>query len=82
MKRQRAKRRKEIKEQYTRILGSRGSWNTYLQIDQQGFLLVGPTGIKQATWVANMITAALERLIEREAKERSVEHDSTRATGH
>lgn len=41
-------------------------WNTYLQIDHQGFCICEQTTEDRANWYADMLTIALERLIERE----------------
>ena len=59
----------EVKEKYVRVVKINGKWNAYLQIDQQGFCVCEQTTKKRANWYADMLTAALQRLITNEMKE-------------
>jgi hypothetical protein len=54
---------KGIKDKYTRVVKMGDAWNTYLQIDQQGFCVVEQTTEKRAKWFARQLAMALERLI-------------------
>jgi hypothetical protein len=38
-------------------------WNTYLQIDQQGFCVVEQTTRDRAQWFGKMLAIALDRLV-------------------
>ena len=55
--------KKEIKEKYTRIVKMGDKWNTYLQIDHQGFCVCEQTTKKRADWYVDMLTTALQRLL-------------------
>lgn len=55
-----------IREKYIRVVKMGDKWNTYLQIDHQGFCICEQTTEDRANWYADMLTIALERLIERE----------------
>ena len=43
------------------ILGDK--WNTYLQIDHQGFCVVEQTCRQRAQWFGKMLAIALERML-------------------
>jgi hypothetical protein len=53
-----------IRKRYVRVVKIGDQWNTYLQIDQQGFCVVQQTTKKRATWYAQMLAVALARLID------------------
>ena len=53
-----------IKKRYTRVVNIGGMWNTYLQIDHQGFCVVEQTTRKRAMWFARMLAVALARMME------------------
>lgn len=55
-----------IKKKYTRVVKMGDKWNTYLQIDHQGFRVVDQTSKKRAMWFANMLAIALDRMIKTE----------------
>lgn len=59
----------KILKRYTRVVKIADKWNTYLQIDHQGFCVVEQTSLKRARWFARMLAAALERLIEKHKAE-------------
>jgi len=55
-----------IKKKYTRVVKMGDKWNTYLQIDHQGFCVVEQTSRKRALWFAKMLAVALDRMIKTE----------------
>jgi len=55
--------RKETKKKYTRVVKTGDAWNTYLQIDQQGFCVVEQTTKRRAEWFARMLAIAIERML-------------------
>ena len=61
--------RAEIKKRHTRVVKMGKQWNTYLQIDHQGFCVVENTTKKRADWYAKMLSIALERLIKNNTNE-------------
>jgi hypothetical protein len=58
-----------MRRKYTRVVKIGDKWNTYLQIDHQGFCVVEQTTKKRADFYSKMLATALVRLIEN-SKER------------
>lgn len=63
-----AKTRAQIRRRYVRTAKMGDKWNTYLQIDGQGFCVVDQTTEKRAKWFGNMLAAALQKLIAKQAQ--------------
>jgi hypothetical protein len=57
---------KRIKNEYTRVVKIADKWNTYIQIDNQGFTIVEQTTKKRATWFADMAAIALNKFLIKE----------------
>jgi hypothetical protein len=57
---------KRVKKRYVRVVKIGDKWNTYLQIDHQGFCVVEQTTKRRAKWFADMLAIALQRLIHKE----------------
>lgn len=58
-----------IQKLYTRVIKMGGTWDTYLQIDHQGFRLAHQVkNKKDAQWLARMMAIALKRMIESNQK--------------
>ena len=55
---------RRLKTRYTRVVKMGEKWNTYLQIDHQGFCVVEQTTRKGADWFARMLGVALARVVE------------------
>jgi hypothetical protein len=53
-----------MQKRYTRVVKIGDKWNTYLQIDHQGFCVVKQTTKKRAGVYSKMLATALVRLIE------------------
>ena len=53
-----------IKKRYVRVVQIGDKWNTYLQIDHQGFCVVEQTTRQRANWYGKMLAVALARLID------------------
>ena len=51
-----------LKKKYVRTKKIGDKWNTYLQIDHQGFCVVEQTTKKRAEWVGKMLAVALSRV--------------------
>jgi len=51
-----------IKKKYVRVKKIGDKWNTYLQIDHQGFSVVEQTTKKRAEFFAKMLAIALTRV--------------------
>jgi hypothetical protein len=51
-----------LQKKYTRVVKIGDSWNTYLQIDHQGFCVVEQTTKTRAMFYARMLAIALERV--------------------
>lgn len=54
---------KQIFKKYIRVVKIADKWDTYLQIDHQGFSVVEQTTLKRARWFGKQLAAALEKLI-------------------
>lgn len=52
-----------LRRRYTRVVKIGGKWNTYLQIDHQGFCVVEQTCRQRAQWFGKMLAVALERML-------------------
>lgn len=52
-----------LRRRYTRVVKMGGKWNTYLQIDHQGFCVVEQTCRQRAQWYGKMLAVALERML-------------------
>jgi hypothetical protein len=52
-----------IRRRYTRVVKIGDKWNTYLQIDHQGFCVVEQTCRHRAQWFGKMLAVALERML-------------------
>jgi hypothetical protein len=59
-------RAKQLQRRYTRVVKACDKWNTFLQIDHQGFYVVAQTSKREAQWFARMLGIALARLVEKE----------------
>jgi hypothetical protein len=53
---------KRLQDKYTSVVKIGSKWNTYLQIDHQGFCVVEQTTKKRAQWYAKMLAIALARV--------------------
>jgi len=51
-----------LKKKYVRTQKIGDKWNTYLQIDHQGFCVVEQTTKKRAEWFGKMLAVALSRV--------------------
>lgn len=52
-----------LRRRYTRVVKRGDKWNTYLQIDHQGFCVVEQTCRQRAQWFGKMLAVALERML-------------------
>ena len=52
-----------LRRRYTRVVKIGDKWNTYLQIDHQGFSVVEQTTRAQAQWFGKMLAVALDRML-------------------
>lgn len=52
-----------LRRRYTRVVKMGDKWNTYLQIDHQGFCVVEQTCRQRAQWFGKMLAVALERML-------------------
>lgn len=52
-----------LRRRYVRTVKIGDKWNTYLQIDHQGFCVVEQTCRQRAQWFGKMLAAALERML-------------------
>ena len=55
----------DLRSRYTRVKKIGSKWNTYLQIDHQGFCVAEQTSCLRAKWYSKMLSIALERLIKK-----------------
>jgi len=51
-----------LKKKYVRTKKIGDKWNTYLQINHQGFCIVEQTTKKRAEWFGQMLAIALSRV--------------------
>ena len=51
-----------LRKKYVRTIKIGDKWNTYLQIDHQGFCVVEQTTKKRAEWFGKMLAVALSRV--------------------
>lgn len=58
----------QLRKKYTRVVKIADKWNTYLQIDHQGFCVVQQTTEKRAKWYAMQLAIALYRMLENESR--------------
>ena len=52
-----------LRRRYTRVVKIGDQWNTYLQIDHQGFCVVEQTTRERAQWFGKMLAVALDRML-------------------
>jgi hypothetical protein len=52
-----------LRRRYTRVVKIGDKWNTYLQIDHQGFCVVEQTTRRRAQWFSKMLATALARML-------------------
>ena len=52
-----------MRKKYIRVVKIGEAWNTYLQIDHQGFCVVEQTTRQRANWFSKMLAVALVRLV-------------------
>ena len=52
-----------LRRRYTRVVKIGDQWNTYLQIDHQGFCVVEQTSRARAQWFGKMLAVALDRML-------------------
>ena len=52
-----------LRRRYTRVVKMGDKWNTYLQIDHQGFCVVEQTTRERAQWFGKMLAVALDRML-------------------
>lgn len=52
-----------LRRRYTRVVKMGDYWNTYLQIDHQGFCVVEQTTRARAQWFGKMLAVALDRML-------------------
>lgn len=57
-----------LRRRYTRVVKIGDKWNTYLQIDHQGFCVVEQTCRQRAQWFGKMLAVALERMLSANSK--------------
>lgn len=58
-----------IQKRYTRVVKMDKAYNTYLQIDHQGFCVANQVEDKKdALWYARMVAIALKRMIDSNQK--------------
>ena len=66
-----------LRRRYVRTVKIGDKWNTYLQIDHQGFCVVEQTSRQRAQWFGKMLAVALERMLTANAvREPSRTHDT------
>lgn len=53
-----------MRKKYIRVVKIGEAWNTYLQIDHQGFCVVEQTSRQRANWFGKQLAVALARLID------------------
>ena len=53
-----------LRRRYVRTVKIADKWNTYLQIDHQGFCVVEQTDYHRARWFGKNLAVALERMLE------------------
>ena len=54
---------RRIRRRYVRVVKMGSQWNTYLQVDHQGFAVVEQTTKRRAMWFGDMLAVALDRLM-------------------
>lgn len=54
---------RRLRRRYTRVVKMGDRWNTYLQIDHQGFCVVEQTTRSRAQWFGKMLAGALARML-------------------
>lgn len=54
----------KLRRRYVRVVKIADKWNTYLQIDHQGFCVVERTDYRRAQYFGKMLAVALNRMIE------------------
>ena len=62
-----------VRHRYTRVVKMGDKWNTYLQIDHQGFCVVEQTCRHRAQWFGKMLAVALERMLAANIRSRGAE---------
>jgi len=53
-----------MRKKCVRVVKIGDKWNTYLQIDHQGFCVVEQTTRQRANWFGKMLAVALVRLVQ------------------
>ena len=54
---------RRLRKRYVSVKKIGDKWNTYLQIDHQGFCVVEQTTKRRADWYGNMLALALSRVV-------------------
>jgi hypothetical protein len=54
---------RRIRKRYVRTVKIGHAWDTYLQIDHQGFCVVDRTTRERARWFGRMLAVALARML-------------------
>lgn len=57
-----------LESEFIKIKQQDGGWNCYLQIDHQSFCIIENTTKKRAKWYGEMLSKALERMINKYTK--------------
>ena len=68
-------RKTRLRRKYVRVVKMGTKWNTYLQIDHQGFCVVEQTNCRRAQWFGTMLSKALARLVTNETPARPTQGD-------
>lgn len=58
-----------LRRRYVRTVKMGDQWNTYLQIDHQGFCVVEQTTRARAQWFGKMLAVALDRMLSANTKD-------------
>lgn len=61
--------RATIRRRYCRVVKIGDAYNTYLQVDHQGFCVVEQTTRHRARWFANNLAIALQRLVQQQGED-------------
>lgn len=61
-----------LRRRYTRVVKIGDKWNTYLQIDHQGFCVVEQTVRQRAQWYGKMLAISLARMLANAGVDRAV----------
>ena len=69
-----------LRRRYTRVVKIGDRWNTYLQIDHQGFCVVEQTTRARAQWFGRMLAVALDRMLSYNTELRNAHGDAPKPT--